>query len=337
MINTKQARELREHGLSFVSINTEANIISARMKFSKCITPASIACLNSLAKEQGLKNVQTKHIQDVLDEGVLFDFGTIDEDVIYKESMRGRKLYSQGVLDLPFEKCMFKFKSSASQIGERIELFCLINKNSNGMIITGFIKSNINGEQVLMPVATFEITDHKYNTLPDMPGRELIQGYLLHPKNIGEDLEKEYINILYKSVFCPLMILNTRYVPFTKKVVPKTFKGVKRSKTSESSIIFVDGKLYTEFAKAKTNQNKRTPHLRRGHVRTLCSGKQVWVKDCLVNFSANSDINGFSSNDRSYKVIHNQTSEVITNNQLLKKNNPDWMGWLGFSKSNTGS
>lgn len=335
VITKQQKRVFKELGLSDICVNEKHDLVSARIKFSKPITPAVISSLVKIERQTGLNTPLCKHVHSVLERGVLFDFGNIDEDVLYKEAMRGRKLYTEGILDLPFENCMFRFKSHASQVGESVEVFSLIHKSEKGMIATAYMKTTINHELVVMPVGTFELWDNKYHTVPEVQGRQKLEGEMLHPDPIlyDSDLLKEQMGIAYKSIFCPLLILNTRYVPSKTKTVPRVFNSIDRANKAVNTTVFVDGKIYAELAKVKKTHNKRIPHLRRGHVRTLKSGKQIWIRDCLVNFTTNQDINQLYSNQRSYKVIHDQYAETIQDNDLIKQKKPNWMKWLGFTKT----
>lgn len=314
MITKQEKREFKELGLSYISPNDDVEIVTARIKMSKSITPATINALNKLTIKLGINTIQTAHVEKVLKDGVLFDFGTVDEDVIYSESIRGRELYTKGILDLPFPRCMFKFKSYATEVQQDAEYFSLIDKKPTGIVVTVYIKSVMLNERVITPLATFEISDN--NT--SINGREGLEGTLLHPYYSEPMMVKEALNGAYKMAFCSLMILNTRYVPYISKVVPRTFNGINRTAKAKNSIVYVDGKIYTSLASTKKGNKKRTPHLRRGHVRTLATGKQIWVRDCLVNFTGGGDKNQLFSNEKSYKVLHDPSAEQVINNALVK-------------------
>jgi hypothetical protein len=112
--------------------------------------------------------------------------------------------------------------------------------------------------------------------------------YAQAPEDIRRTIEMMSLGSLADGVASAAMVLTTRNVK-TRTETPSPKLQAKRERNGKlplPRVTHVDMKAYVEAAQRTSlggHHASPVPHLRRGHPRKLRSGREIWIRDMLIN------------------------------------------------------
>jgi hypothetical protein len=238
----------------------------------------------------------------------VFDFGDIDTHFISEECRRGYAPVSAGLIQLPHPVCLLRWHANADAetcgfkldddmvLGVRDQDECfeivLYNVTGAGFCVAGRWSARTGQlEEVASSTACKEFRP---------PSQCLSRTGL-------EDAAFQLIGLL--------MILNTKGIRLERTEPTKSEQRKRRDqgKPPLKRVTHVDVRHYIEACKNADGGGTHAspvPHRRRGHIRQLPTGKQTWVRDCIVNVR---NLGEESLEQRSrYKVIHGAQQPLAT-------------------------
>jgi len=239
-----------------------------------------------------------------------FQFGEVEDTRIKTEALRAGPLIADGHLSLPYESVIYNYtlkpdpNDVPKEMWDQRVKFCTLAavvpkfkmiKPLPGPLIfaADFVFANPNDSK-------FEVRfTRKY--LMSLVAGVAFQANPAEGKWQGEVIDKPDVGGLFNQLVCVAdgvaslsMILATKGVP-TELRAPtdkRQRQRVKKKKSLLPAVTHVDTqRYYAAMSNAeKGHHASPVPHLRRGHIRHLASGKNIWVKDTIVNCMSLSDI-----------------------------------------------
>lgn len=314
-------RKLKEQGISKISYMEDTSSLSWAIKRAMPLSPSQISSAIKYTQAKGSSIPYSYMLDDITESGVFFDFGTIEHNSMHKDVVRTHQLYNEGILNLPFDKCIFRYTREFDDHREKEENLIYLRKVDDGIEIMTFCKIKV--DKLSWANSGIPIKIYREQVVL-REGKSAFEYDVLFSdkERLMELYTQEGFNNLIKhtseDLFTPLMILNTRYIPNLQSTKSGLFNESKRSAELGNQCITVDGKLYSELSKkGKGKRGKKQPHIRRGHIRNLSSGQRVWVRDCVINMPV---ANGVLDNAKRYSVLSNKRSVLSTNENTLSAN-----------------
>ena len=254
----------------------------------------------------------------------VFDFGTVPDSILKKEAVRAAPLLARGLLDIPFERVLFRYMF----IPDREELeqeqylpsimvdeeghaipqpYCtlVIRKTSNCWLafdltaLTDELKHRLS---IPRSIHTWDLTvsgtisaqiDEKGECRWIASKEHYAQTQGL-PKELQAEASDRLLGGLADTIASFSLLLNAKNVP-RRTVEPPPKVNAKRARNNKpplTRITYIDGARYTtalnNTARGGTHSSP-VPHLRRGHIRHRY-GKAFWVRDCIVNALSRDEI-----------------------------------------------
>jgi hypothetical protein len=254
----------------------------------------------------------------------VFDFGTVPDSILKKEAVRAAPLLARGLLDIPFERVMFRymFIPDRQELLEEKFLPDLMLDEAGNPIPQPYCTLVIRGvENSWLAFDLTALTDGlkhrlgipKANYTWDLTVSGTIaaqidnQGecrwvaskkYYAQTHALPDELKEEgadrLLGGLADTIASFSLLLNAKNVP-RRTVEPPAKVNAKRARNDKpllTRITYIDGARYTTAATNTANGGSHSspvPHLRRGHIRHRY-GKAFWVRDCIVNALSRDEI-----------------------------------------------
>lgn len=252
----------------------------------------------------------------------VFDFGVIEDALLKRESLRAAPLLVKGLLDLPFPRVMYRYRflPDAETQGETLELMSddghytaqpfvtVIHRRPLGWratdlscipptIVTKYKLPHELGHR--WEVAASATVTAGTNPLTGQPQWKTVGDRYTDtehiPANMQLDATDRLLGGLADTITGLTLILSARGVPRRVEHPPERLnaKRAKNGRPPLPRVTYVDARYYTDAARRTDHGGTHAspvPHLRRGHPRRLHSGRETWVRDCIVNATSVHDI-----------------------------------------------
>ena len=261
----------------------------------------------------------------------VFEFGEIKEPHLIREGRHGGEMMQQGLLETPYESCVFWHTLSDLLYVENRGSFVMNNRLRYATVVTQ-LKGRHSTD---CDDFTYYIAADFVRVLPqvvkeiDHPTRKGATYYgclgvgvfrpsktdrwtgslILHRENKSMDTIIENETMILGSIVDTItslsMILATKNVGLrVEKASEKVNKKrEKKGKPPYPAVTYVDVQRYMEAAARSATAGTHAspiPHLRRGHIRNYRNGGRSWVRPALVNCRSLKDI---KPRDH-YEVLH---------------------------------
>jgi hypothetical protein len=249
----------------------------------------------------------------------VFDFGVVPDATIRRESVRAAPLLVDGYLDIPFDTVLFRyrfvpevrvtetFRNEFPDVADWAEFLnqmhdfqnfetLVIRRGEREWDVCDFVQlvpAMLGALDLRIPagVRAFEPVSAariRAIRLPDgTPGFESSRSWM-PMQNPTPNAEKAMAAGLADTIAAFCLIANARGVP--QEYVPAPRKlNVKRERAGNPplpAVTFIRTEVYCAAAHNTDRGGTHAspvPHLRRGHRRTLASGRVTWVRDTVVN------------------------------------------------------
>jgi len=240
-----------------------------------------------------------------------FQFGEVEDTRIKTEALRAGPLIADGHLSLPYSSVIYNYTlkpdladTPPEMMDQRVKFCTLAAVVPNDKMIDPlpgplFFAADF----VFAPPSEFEKFGRKSSRkyLMTLIAGVAFQANPAVGKWQGEVIDKPDVGGIFNQLVCVAdgvaslsMILATRGVP-TELREPTEQQQKSRIKKKKSILPAVTHVNTQRYYAAMSNTEKGhhaspVPHLRRGHIRHLASGKNTWVKDTIVNCMSLSDI-----------------------------------------------
>lgn len=243
----------------------------------------------------------------------LFDFGEVDDLILREESKRGGDLWEHGFLRTPYDTVAFHYDLivNPAEAPEDIRLMhyttliCIEEQPRSGgppaIMAADFI--------VLKPDGPMPRALHGIDWPACSHAHLLVHAGAFYPRAKGEpwtgitvdtfiddpqDHDKG-LQALGEGVLGLSMICSTRGIDMRREEAPHKLnaKRAKSNKPPLPAITYVHTARYFEAARNVRlggTHASPVPHLRRGHIRHYGDGRQVWIRDQLVNCKSRDEI-----------------------------------------------
>jgi len=238
-----------------------------------------------------------------------FSFGTVEDVRLKQESVRAGPLIAQELLSLPYKSVIYNYTmvpDPADVPPEIVEAgplkFCtlatIVEKDKLKDPLPGPLFFAADFMFAKDPKRQFPRSTRKYLML--LVGGVAFQSDEARGKWSGEVMDssdmdlQDSVGAVAEGVASLSMILSTRGVPLELHEPKESQQKsrIKKGKSMLPTVTHVDTqRYYAAMSNAeKGHHASPVPHLRRGHIRRLASGKNTWVKDTIVNCRTLSDI-----------------------------------------------
>jgi hypothetical protein len=226
-----------------------------------------------LSKEQisAAINEQPNFFIESIEHLEYFNFGAYDEKEMHQmvgDLFHGQDAFNKGLIKTPYKDCYYRIKS----IKRDLNIFS--RRLDDRYIVAVF---SVDGDRSHLNVIM---------TLKDNEKDQFLY--------TGESVDKTRDTAkAARLVFQMLtLLLNTKNLPMRREEPSRKLqdKRAKKNKPPLPIITYID---YRDYKRALKNIGRThaspVPHLRRGHIRRIPptrwhpEGKEVWIKDCLVN------------------------------------------------------
>jgi len=238
-----------------------------------------------------------------------FSFGTVEDVRLKKEAVRAGPLIAQELLSLPYPSVIYNYSMipDPADVGpEIVEAGPLKFSTIAAIVDKGKMKDPLPGPLIFAadfmfakdPKRQFPKSTRKYLMIVvggvafqshEEEGRW--EGEVMHASDMGL---KSTVACIAEGVGALSMILSTRGIPLEVHEPKESQQKsrIKKGKTILPTVTHVDTQRYyaAMMNTEKGHHASPVPHLRRGHIRRLASGKNTWVKDTIVNCRTLSDI-----------------------------------------------
>lgn len=138
---------------------------------------------------------------------------------------------------------------------------------------------------------------------------ERLPNFAKAPEDVQASIRQMALGSLADGVASAAMMLSTRGIKTRVEEAPAKLNA-KRAKAGKSPlprVTIVDTAAYCEAVERTSRGGHHAspvPHLRRGHIRRLRSGRQTWIRDMLVNCRSLSEVS-----NRDHYEVRNETTE----------------------------
>jgi hypothetical protein len=279
------------------------------------LTPDEIA----EAVTRGSPDSMTVTLRSMIVNAQVFDFGPVPDELIRTESVRAGPLLGRGMLDIPFDCVLYRYRFRpdmeitqrfreavpreywddfrSSMDTEQRFTTLILRRGKQFWTVADFVQLTAPMRAVLdldlrgglhawEPVAAADIEAF----IDDRGEAAFRSGKSWSPANTVNtpDAQRAMAAGLADTLAALSLILAARNVP--QRVDPAPAKlNAKRARQGRAPlprVTHVNAGLYVT-ARSNTDRGgthaSPVPHLRRGHMRHLASGRLTWVRDCIVN------------------------------------------------------
>jgi hypothetical protein len=216
----------------------------------------------------------------------VFDFGRVDASFLKDAAIRGSLPFIEQLIRVPFPVCVLRYR------------YKFTTGQESNLVLAAWDRGE-GGVEAVMYDSDRELMR---STTAVCRGKDLCDTAVRRDKHSGEP---DVAALAHLAGL--LMILNTKGI--RREVIEPTKKEQRKrrdqGKPPLKRITHIDTRHYVEACKNTDRGGTHAspvPHRRRGHLRQLPTGKQTWVRDCIVNVRSREELEPRTR----YQVVHNQ-------------------------------
>jgi hypothetical protein len=220
----------------------------------------------------------------------VFDFGEVPTSFLTDEAHRGFEPFHERLLRSPFPVCMMRYRLTLS---------------ATPAVTVSLALAACDLGQDRIDLAVYDISnDRLFGKLFCTPSTR--QSGFMEQKGVALETLKQETRSDLNVYIALLMILNTRGIRLETVEPTKTEQRKRREqgKPPLKRVTRVDVRHFMEAVKNSERGGTHAspvPHRRRGHLRQLPTGKQTWIRDCIVSVRFADE--GLAPRTR-YQVVH---------------------------------
>jgi len=241
-----------------------------------------------------------------------FQFGEVEDTRIKEEALRAGPLIAEELLSLPYPSVVYNYtlkpdpEDVPKEMWDQRVKFCTLA----AVVPKHKMIEPLPGPLIFAADFCFaDPNDSKFDVrftrkyLMTLVAGVAFQANPDEGKWQGEVIDKPDVGGLFNQLVCVAdgvaslsMILATKGIPteLREPTDKRQRQRVKKKKSLLPSVTHVDTQRYYAAMSnvGKGHHASPVPHLRRGHIRRLASGKNTWVRDAIVNCRTLSDVAG---------------------------------------------